>query len=298
MWYLYGVFILLLLVLFTFAGIKVGGDDWLDRRMKKERNMLGKLKYEIIIDYSNDTPTMVVKKKKDDGENGKDDEDQEPEQYTITIPNTYPFGGILTVNGVDFRVSEPIKTITDYIEEYKIPRVLIYCHPTSVNIYKPNDDPNMPNPQHWQNNIIYDQITKAGVSDPTKTVVWCVDNEDQHWGNNRDYSRVIKEDGFDDDFVNARKSWYTTIAIPDCGGEWYDHGSVDKWAELIFKASVMLAPGGTLIAGKFVDRNGTVTSEETASAAVAGKLKENHGENFDIETFQLNSLWFVTLKKK
>ena len=298
MWYLYGVFILLL-VLFTFVGIKVGGDGPPERRMKAESSILKKNNYEIVNEYDSDTRSMVVKKIKDDGGDGKDDEDQGPEQYTITVPEDYPFAGNLTINDIDFIVECGTETITDYIEKYKIPRVLIYCHPKNVDIYAPEviaeDNPNKPQSYHWQNNIIYNQIRNAGVSDPTKTAVWCVDPAERI--PQLDYSRVNQADGFSDDFVNARQSWYTTIAIPDCGGEWYVHGSVDKWVKLIIKASGMLAPGGTLVAGKFFSKKNTVNPKD-GSAAVVGKLKENHSEKFDIEAIQIGSEWYVTLKKK
>lgn len=152
----------------------------------------------------------------------------------------------------------------------KINTVLIFCHNRNVRLFAPNSD-GTPTDKHWMNDDIYELARKAGISDPTQCLVKCVDMRASKFDAT---NNVVVADAFGDGFISKNEGIYDAVAIPDCGGIWWENGDVDLWVSLINKASRLLVSGGTLLVSKFVSRKSTDREQSEYVQDVALKLRE------------------------
>jgi hypothetical protein len=247
--------------------------------------------------------------------------------YNIDIPRTYPYEQV-SVNGWKLLDDSPGFIISNSINEFKKPnKILIYCHPDPVTILHPDENKfstlESTNSYHWFNDVIYEQAIKAGVDNPTDALVLCVDTQKQikyvkeNLGSANmiqvEYQkeRVKKADGFSEEFINNNKDMFDTIAIPDCGGSWWEDGNIDNWREKIINITSMLKSGGTLTASKFPGKDSTRwyqhednmsdKTEEELATQVADSLRTTEMfEDVAVESFELGEhpIWYISVKKK
>jgi hypothetical protein len=197
---------------------------------------------------------------------------------------------------------EQIITLYDEVVDYgsnnvksallkNIGTVLIFCHNRSTKLFAPGSNPNI-GLEHWLNDAIYDQAKKAGIVDPTQSLVKCVDVKAPF----EISDNVITADAFSDDFTFKNEGLYNVVAIPDCAGIWWNDGDVDLWVSLINKASIMLVSGGTLFASKFVSSKQIDREQSENVEDVASKLRET-GQFEYVNAVQGIGYYYLELKK-
>jgi hypothetical protein len=181
----------------------------------------------------------------------------------VSYPPRYPFAAPV-INGRKPRKWQVDAFPVDIAREWRSQElpVLIAAHPRAVQIQDPAD-PLDADAYHWWNDNIAAYMRHMSLDIATHPVLSLDINGGDHRAH-PDYEANV----FSDAFAQQHTGKFHSVFIPDCGDGWWTAGMPVTWVGMIRKAARLVAPGGMLVAGKFIGN----TRSQAENAQITAEL--------------------------